>query len=946
MAHVHRTRKLAQRAGKRGRHRAQPARRQPYAWLGLGAVTFGVGAALASGSGIAHADASGSADSSSAHSTGTSRDAGTNAGHKSSSRTAADESDGRSLRGADPGANPDSAEAGTKGSTAPTRSDRAASRSVETADVDFDDRDEPDDSSTDADADADSAPTSESLPSRAQSTENRQSSNTSAALPDDETPKAATAIPSLDESGEKADAAPIVDPAVNSVPDGGNATATATAERASAGPLDQIAVLLGNQSPTIGLAHTGQGRDGVVSGTLTVDDPDSATLTFSVTGDPTHGAVILDADGSYTYTPDTPSPSAAISDSFEVTVSDADSGFHIHGVSGLINLLTLGIIGDSGHTSSATAQVTVAAATPQPTIITKVNLGLTGTDAPRSVTISPDGRLVFVGNGNWSSTWGGFDPTRGSLSVIDTTSNTVTATIDTDWTPIASSVSPSGLLYTVGMIGGINTADYVLSVMNPVDYLTKSAFNEPRTIEGLYMQPIATAVAPNGDSVVIGGRNGQVAVVDPMTAAVTHTADLGFGNHAEKIFITPDSKTAWISGGYFQPLFKMDLSTGSVGSVSVPYSHGATMSSDGTKLYVLSDGYNNTQRVQVVDAATGDVTSFDPFTEGIYTNVVDLAVSPDGRFLYLRDANSGNSYTTNSIDVVDTTTGVIVASLDVPAPDILSGLQDMVISPEGNRIYLATGNDVAVVKVNATDKPELPAMVQSSTAADLLMNIPRQTDTIYAEKVQDDQGRTRMIVYMSGIEAGVNESTLASIFSNGGLLHPDVEAYIDGAYVAWGGAEAIDEIQLVGHSNGGQQMQAYAESGTYGDEVASVVVFAAPLTKTEDDFDSDAVAFVSRNDPVPTGFTHWVNPGVAWDSDSKQIYWFASEEPVGGLYLVDMKYHHAASYYRIASQFDDPTFDPIGGNYSDRRATIARFGGTPIDFMPTYHVSVLWQITV
>jgi hypothetical protein len=42
--------------GKRGQGRHQVRRRQPYGWLGAGAVTLGLGAALASGSGVAHAD--------------------------------------------------------------------------------------------------------------------------------------------------------------------------------------------------------------------------------------------------------------------------------------------------------------------------------------------------------------------------------------------------------------------------------------------------------------------------------------------------------------------------------------------------------------------------------------------------------------------------------------------------------------------------------------------------------------------------------------------------------------------------------------------------------------------------------------------------------------------------------------------------------------------------
>lgn len=42
--------------GRRGNHRAKTGRPEPYAWLGAGAVTLGLGAALAGGTGVAYAD--------------------------------------------------------------------------------------------------------------------------------------------------------------------------------------------------------------------------------------------------------------------------------------------------------------------------------------------------------------------------------------------------------------------------------------------------------------------------------------------------------------------------------------------------------------------------------------------------------------------------------------------------------------------------------------------------------------------------------------------------------------------------------------------------------------------------------------------------------------------------------------------------------------------------
>ena len=56
----------------RGRHRKQPRRVEPYAWLGAGAFTLGVGAALVSGAGVAGADTGSTDPSSGSASSGTS----------------------------------------------------------------------------------------------------------------------------------------------------------------------------------------------------------------------------------------------------------------------------------------------------------------------------------------------------------------------------------------------------------------------------------------------------------------------------------------------------------------------------------------------------------------------------------------------------------------------------------------------------------------------------------------------------------------------------------------------------------------------------------------------------------------------------------------------------------------------------------------------------------
>ena len=217
-----------------------------------------------------------------------------------------------------------------------------------------------------------------------------------------------------------------------------------------------------------------------------------------------------------------------------------------------------------------------------------------------------------------------------------------------------------------------------------------------------------------------------------------------------------------------------------------------------------------------------------------------------------------------------------------------------------------------------------------SSAAGLLLKLPSQSDTIYAEKIKGKDGKYRMVVYMSGMTQTV-ESTADAVFSNGGLLRRDVQDYIDKAYVAFGKPK---EIQLVGYSNGGQQMQNYAAAGTYKANVTSVVLFAAPLVKTTTDFGSDAIAFVDTNDPVPNRFSH---SDSMWNTDTKGIYWYTSNSSCPS--CLDYAYHAAPSYGAVAAQFDTQAQLPLASAvYRKMAANILRFAGTRVSTRPALQV--------
>lgn len=126
-----------------------------------------------------------------------------------------------------------------------------------------------------------------------------------------------------------------------------------------AGLFSSLAALLDNQTPRLNPTQTSQGPTGIISGQLNPTDPDSPRLTFTVTEAPEQGSAAVGADGSWTYTPSPAIASAGGLDSFRVTVSDAASGFAIHGLAGLLHMLTFGLLGNRGDSSTATVAVAV-----------------------------------------------------------------------------------------------------------------------------------------------------------------------------------------------------------------------------------------------------------------------------------------------------------------------------------------------------------------------------------------------------------------------------------------------------------------------------------------------------------------------------------------------------------------------------------------------------------
>lgn len=141
-----------------------------------------------------------------------------------------------------------------------------------------------------------------------------------------------------------------------------------------------------NQTPTLAYNPAENSLvEGSIVGKFTAADPDGPGVTVTATK-PAHGTVEIGPDGTFTYTPDATFNGH---DTFQITATEVEDGFHIHGFSGLLNLLTMGLIGESGH--SATTTVTIGGHT--------VSTVVSGLEEPTDFRFLPDGRILFAEKG-------------------------------------------------------------------------------------------------------------------------------------------------------------------------------------------------------------------------------------------------------------------------------------------------------------------------------------------------------------------------------------------------------------------------------------------------------------------------------------------------------------------------------------------------------------------
>ncbi|MGN6179251.1 MAG: gliding motility-associated C-terminal domain-containing protein [Mucilaginibacter sp.] len=256
-----------------------------------------------------------------------------------------------------------------------------------------------------------------------------------------------------------------------------------------------------------------------------------------------------------------------------------------------------------------------------------------------------------------------------TVSVINTTSNTVVGTIGVGQRPTGTAVSPDGTKVYI-----TNQFDNSISVISTLTNKVMSTI--PLKDSG----PTGIALSPDGKTIyVVNLGLNSVSAIDAASGNVTST--FAVGGYPIGIVVSPDGNNVFVTNGS-DNISDINLAKGNTTTIPVangPYE--VVISPDGTKLYVTNSGGNT---VSVIDVSTGAIIAVIP----VGTNPEGIAINSDGTALCVTNESSG------TVSIINTAT-YKVSTIQV-------GVQPIGVSftSDGNYVYVTNQGENTVSVIN------------------------------------------------------------------------------------------------------------------------------------------------------------------------------------------------------------------------------------------------------
>ncbi len=268
-----------------------------------------------------------------------------------------------------------------------------------------------------------------------------------------------------------------------------------------------------------------------------------------------------------------------------------------------------------------------------------------------------------------------------TVSVIDTTTNTIVDTISLGTDVILIAITPNNLYLYVTELNNNSVA-----VISTTSNTVKTTISLPSG-----SQPLGVAITPNGKLAYVTNQgNGTVSVISTATNQVIQS----ISSFAQPwgIAITPNGRFAYVVNlnGGTSPGFVsvIDLKTNTLLPSTIQVDAGPTgitITPNGRFVYVTNE---NSNTVSVISTATNTLIATIP----VGINPFELTSSPDSQFVYV----SNNAYTDvslSSVSVISTATQTVVDTIALPN----SGPAALAVTPDGQTLYVTNTQNTTVI---------------------------------------------------------------------------------------------------------------------------------------------------------------------------------------------------------------------------------------------------------
>jgi YVTN family beta-propeller protein len=322
---------------------------------------------------------------------------------------------------------------------------------------------------------------------------------------------------------------------------------------------------------------------------------------------------------------------------------------------GFLRVLTLSLLTAACAFSSLHAQTVAYVANSDSTNVSVIDTASNTVTAtipvgavPAGIAFSPDGAIAYVTSEE-----------DGTISVINTATNTVTATITLGGSPRFLAITPDGNTLYVPCGAGIGgpppeSVQVVSTATNSVTAVI------PLVPLGQF-EAVAAAITPDGKHAYVETRDFglqlNVVVIDTATNTTTVVVPGIAGNGGQTgpgIAITPSGGTVYVAAA-FAPVVTAISTVNNTVIGTIPTADGPT------GIAITPDG----SRVYVADRAAGAVTVIDTASNTAVATITPffgpsaVAITPDGASAYVTDS------ATSSVSVIATATNTIVATVPV-----------------------------------------------------------------------------------------------------------------------------------------------------------------------------------------------------------------------------------------------------------------------------------------